>query len=331
MKKAKEKIYAPWQHRFIAGIFGQLGLFSDRDVALYLQRESSYPKDGMSEAIFRSFAKGIGKFPKAWKEVLLKNCNQAFIDRWQEDIFNSPSIQDNHIEKTAPKSSIEAKKKLDKPKPILEQTPKPLIKKVPGATIPPTEKINPPTSELNELVENTSQKLILDMPVVPQTNQFIEAPNDQAEIEKSVSLVEKASEEIIPSMEESNEASNITPKEPLDSEISIVSQEKQEPEIIANDKNLEAKEIKPLSDSTANEPETREVNPLPESIIKILTVSLSESLEKDGKLNPRKLVRALNTRSSNYNVKRKEREIFFQGKRVTHKFTIPSDIEITAQ
>lgn len=254
MKKDKEAIHVPWQHRFIAGLFFQLELYSDRDIALYLQRESSFPKDGMAEAILRSFAKGMGKFPRAWKEILLKKCNESFIGRWRDDIFNSVLTQESSSDPVGKNSST-------------KKGPEPIEAKTPS-----TEK------------------------------------------EPPLSLVEKVPEKITPPVEESDETSNITPQE-LTPEIPEVPQIIHSVEVADNQAETEVKEIKLL----------------PESIVKMLTVSLSESLEKDGKLNPRKLVRALNTRSNNYDVKRKDREISFLGKRVTHKFTIPSDIELTAQ
>ena len=188
MKKEAKKIDAPWQHRFMAGIFPQLRLHSDREVALHLKERSSFPKDGFAEKVLREFTSGRGGFPEEWKVVLLKECRADFIERWREYIFETV---------------------------------------------------------LNQRIQIQAEQL-------PKTN------------------------------------------------------------------------------TSTEESKTQETKPLPESIIKILTVSISESLDGSGKLNPRKLVRALNNRSSNYEVKRKEREIFFQGKRVTHRFTIPSDIELTA-
>ncbi|MEF3691669.1 MAG: hypothetical protein V3574_01265 [Candidatus Moraniibacteriota bacterium] len=196
MKKTsrKVKIYVPWQSRFIAGLFNQLNLFSDRDIALYLQKESSFPKDGSAEKIFRSFAKGLEGFPKAWEKILREECEQQFIRRWERNLQqNQPEIQ------TSQNKDIE---------------------KIPSKL---------------RLISNKQE-------TVPEKKEF-----------KS--------------------------------------------------------------------------DPLPNSILSILKISLLESLEGE-KLNPEKLVRALKRRSVYYKIKRNGRTVFFSGKRKTHRFDIPSEIEL---
>lgn len=249
MRKATRKIYVPWQHKFIAGLFFQLGLCSDRDVALYLQRESAYPKDGSAEDTFRIFAKGVVKFPKAWAKFLLDKCTEAFIERWRDDIFNFA------LESNLPNKS-ETQMYPIKSSPVAE----------------PESKVNQPPE---------------------------------------ISTIKSLEEKCKPIEIQFNTLRDVTPrKTPL-------SMKETATESHSNKKPIKQEKI-------------AETKPLPEAIVKILTISLSESLEADGKLNPRKLVRALNKRSNGYNVKRKEREIYFLGKRVEHKFIIPLNIELTA-
>ncbi len=213
MKKnpRKLKFYVPWQHRFIAGLFGQLNLDSDRDVALYLQKESSFPQDGLAEKIFKDFSKGLGDFPEAWKKILHEKCDQQFIQRWENNLHQPPLKQ-----QSSPKKNTE---------------------------------------------ENPSK-----------------------------------------------------------------------PKLVFNKQKAEPTKTSPLSNSSQKIIQGEAgLKPLPNSILRILETSLLESLEEKGKLNPRKLVRALNKKSVHYKIKRSGRTLFFSGKRISHQFDIPPEIELVTR
>jgi hypothetical protein len=339
MKKEKEKIYAPWQHRFIAGLFFQLKMCSDREVALYLQRESSYPKDGLAEAIFRSFAKGIRKFPRAWAKTLSTKCSEAFIERWEEKIFskNSPITDPGVIltvEKITPELLIPPTENKDE---IIQKPPVTLV-------IPAQEKQSPSTlkaelstkteaKSLAQLIENKSAVIQeIQPPVKPQPLEDKNLLPVEIISDLAVVIVEKkAPEPLVISSENKEEIfQDPSPHEILRvldnfilSPLGVTSKISESTKDIV-EKTTPEITITPIKKGSLVQ------KPLPNTILRILNDSLSSSLELDGKLNARKLVRNLNKSSFSYFVKRKGRELFFQGKRITHTFIIPPEIELTA-